>query len=163
MTMAIIQKRADELQPGDILLAGATCDRRIVLTGARSTVHPDMWAVRWYDTQLGAIETPVFRPEVLVPVEVPDQLVSAVDLANLVGAARMLIDLHDSGEAGNLLNIQQHESLTAIVERFRPPEPPTLAEALAQLQAVHDAKHPGDELVRVYQLLERARRAGVLK
>jgi hypothetical protein len=42
------------------------------------------------------------------------------------------------------------------------PEPPTLAEVLSQLQAVHDAKHPGDELIRVQLLLERARRAGLL-
>lgn len=50
-----------------------------------------------------------------------------------------------------------------LLDKIDPPQPPTLDETLAQLLAVQHAQRPSDEMHRVAELLDRARRSGVLK
>lgn len=104
-----------------------------------------------------------FRPSDAIELARANTAVSNDDLALLVDAARQLVDLHESGDASSNLLGEQYEPMRALVDRLRPPEPPTLDEALqalsdlrGQVESVSDYSRQADEL------LERAKRAGVL-
>jgi hypothetical protein len=162
--MAIIKKRADELKPGDVLTLPSGGPRWTVIA---VELGPQMGALaRVATVRLGEMppQTRVdehYKTE-LLHIEVPEP-----DLTPAQQHAEELLALVRQAETwlSDVPEMAGVREWLAAARRLRAtiaPEPPTLAEALAQLQAVHDAKHPGDELVRVQLLLDRARRAGVL-
>lgn len=167
--MAIIKKRMDELTVGDIVLIPhpmnphASPSRGLVVGAAQT---PGSIAVVYVLAgKISAQDTKAFHrsPADLVDVEVPDiQSLSADDLDLLITSASECVER----EIGP-------ERLRALVDRLRPPEPPTLAEALAVLASVErlinsDFDRSTDEdgdMAKEREakaLLDRARRAGLL-
>jgi hypothetical protein len=78
----------------------------------------------------------------------------------LAEALRIMMDCNNAG--AQLYN-DHHDKFTVLLDKIKPPEPPTLAEALealAALASVQRAEGPEDAAAEA--LLDRARRAGVL-
>lgn len=177
-----MKKLTSDLQPGDILPAGDGLPRRVIqyfTAGSTPTAARGVHTV-----PLGAPLPPsctlLSPPQEFVgegyevDVDVPAGCVGGADLAMLVDAARQLIGIHDSGDAGpNLMPAMQRGILRELVDRIDPPNPPTLVEALTALakldegaRAVQAGEWDKDsmqvERSVARALLLRARRAGVL-
>lgn len=155
--MGIIQKRADELKRGDMLANG-----RIVTNmkgmGAFVVVHC-----------IGERETSIYCDEYdksrQIDVESPDLTPAQQHAEELV---KRLWAIVDDSDQGNFIDLN---GARALLDKIKPPEPPTLTEALAELDSLRSHaktcgafKECGVVMERsVDSLLDRARRAGVLK
>lgn len=161
--MATIQKRADELKPGDVL---PVKDGSVVLVGVRY-VSADcvelMGCVMSGDRM--NVETRNQREftNTRIAVEVPDltpaqqHAEELLELAKNVSAAAAGIN----PPTGSFAHIA-----TALVSKIEPPEPPTLEEALTLLSGVTECRldgHLGTKHNAALDLLYRARKAGVFK
>lgn len=157
-----IQKRADELKPGDVMIYGD--DRCSVLQIVRDPVGakvklcalPEVGEVAelapaWIRLNSAPIEVeaPALTPAQQHAEELAELLRTAVTVARQ-GASRVRQWVIDAEE---------------LLKTFEPPEPPTLEEALDALNAV--AGMPGafacKEMEMADAVLDRARRAGLLK
>lgn len=155
--MAIIQKRADELNPGDHVLS---------LNGGQEWVILRHYLAQAQDVKItvgvigaGSAEH-YWVPsgqyfEMVQPNLTPAQQ-HAEELVELLAECSPILG-HDAISA----------RINAMLDKITPPEPPTLAEAL-ELIAFGAAKasgdyKPGDFTRRAEVILDRARRSGVLK
>lgn len=166
--MAIFQKRACDLRVGDVLVARSVYSQRVVyhVHKAGDSVCPHT-----YPTGAASFQPPmapeIYDGSMLVDVEVPDLIIERVELDVLLDAARDYVRLAESGDAGHIMDDTRRNMLETIIDSLRPPEPPTLAEALAALAEIRDMKNGVQSIGvergrRVDALLERARRTGVL-
>lgn len=164
----IIQKRADELKPGDIL-AKKGLHRAVVI--ATSQLNPQCVSiimVRLGST--GYINSPALPATNEAPfdVEVPDPKVSDDDLADLIKAARAWLN-------GSVPTISDRDLIARLVDKLSPPNPPTLDEVLLALTDAAqwvgvDPERYSDGIVeagkvgnRVDSIIQRARHAGMIK
>lgn len=168
--MAIIQKRADQLQPGDILRTKGR-NGRVVLSVTDGPI-----GIGTFTADLGAPShhypaPPIgYARDTLLDVVVPDARVTDDELDVLIVAATRLVRLHESGDAGRILDDAEYGYLGLIVDRLRPPPPPTMGEVLAALakmtQYAFDDQMFGSDTAKekaaARDLLDRARRAGLL-
>jgi hypothetical protein len=170
--MAIIQKRAEDLKPGDVLRTKGMNDR-VVLAVTDSTNY-----IGTHTADLGAPSHQYPVPpmpnmrDTLFDVVVPDARVTDEELDALLAAGRVLVGMIDSGGIWDeALSDADHASVTATLQRLRPSEPPTLAEALDALLTSADYigvdVSPEDidgnaAAARARDVLNRARRAGLL-
>jgi hypothetical protein len=99
----------------------------------------------------------LFQDDVQYGVEDRSGHVTDNDMAILLNAARMLVDLDDASEDGHVLDIDRRRKLLDTIDRLAPPSAPTYEELLAALDAAVDMPKSSRDV------LERARRAGVLK
>jgi len=156
--MGIIQKRADELKPGDVL---PVKDGSVVLVGVRylSADCVELMGCAMTDDKMD-VKTRSQREFIntRVAVESPDLTPAQQHAEEL---ARALMDCLEALPRG----IPEATRAAALLDKVLPPEPPTLAEALAELEAIcnsHDDESEYAAMQRAGQLLDRARRAGVL-
>lgn len=159
-------KRADQLVPGDVIVVREpgtpgtdiqpTCYNLVMLCRLGPDLGND--GIRFGDTRPDARQHSTIRylrPGDEVELARANQEVSNVELDHLLTGACMLID---SGAPVSGI-------LQDVVGRLRPPAPPTLEEALALLaeaRANQSVAGFADLFGRTDELLERARRAGVL-
>lgn len=154
--MAIIQKRADELKRGDML-----ADGRIVTNmkgmGAFVVVHC-----------IGERETSIYCDEYdksrQIDVESPDLTPAQQHAEEL---AKRLWAIVDDSDQGNFIDLN---GARALLDKIKPPEPPTLAEALDVVLALtRAAREQGTVEAGMHEpisngatLLDRARRAKLI-
>jgi hypothetical protein len=86
------------------------------------------------------------------------------DLAILLNAARLLVDLDDASEAGHVLDIDRRRALLNVMDRLAPPNPPTYEELLGALRDVlEETDTTSDQTRKAGEIIKRAVRAGVFK
>ena len=173
--MGTIQKRADELRPGDVIVIKApggtvapAVDQRLAVLytfssaaiqgGDLITVHAvDLGGAQYMPGIL--IQAPrAFSADQLLYVESPDLTPAQQHAEELAEALRVMMDCHDSGAE---LYHDYHAKYTTLLDKIKPPEPPTLAEALELVRKVHDTTPCGHK-PELAAMLDRARRAGML-
>lgn len=152
--MGIIQKRADELKRGDVVLASNI----YVIIGKREPAG-DHVAYKAYNADDDSDDTFVCYPYIAVSVESPDLTPAQQHAEELVEALENL--------AVGKTTIAQMAAARVLLDKIKPPEPPTLVEALEaiiSLQPLLIKTEPDDSRLKPVQaLLDRARRAGILK
>lgn len=160
--MGTIQKRADELKPGDVFTWGGVRvvalrvearDNEIVICTARL---PDPAYAGGAPSQVSYPRTCVMQVETNAPDLTPAQQ-HADELAEALLEVRTEVPV---------LGMLRRQRIDALLDKIKPPEPPTLEEALYALQLVTEQSNipglSGQEQVAA-DVLDRARRAGLLK
>jgi hypothetical protein len=151
--MSVIQKRADELKPGDVV---------VNFRGSASLVCP---AICIRGLEMGITKffagTGDHAAIFLGYATVVD--VDALDLTPAQQHAEEMLDLlcdvyARAVDPQNLIP----QRIKALVDKIKPPEPPTLEEALASLGALTPHANGDPEVDVAIALLDRARRAGML-
>lgn len=170
--MSTIQKRADELKPGDvfefderrIVLAAMAHDGCIAVIHAQIGIYPKSHGE--YDSM---VEEGRWNPSAQFAVESPDLTPAQQHAEELADTLRKLVDSLDNGVMYHAHAAQPMKDAHALLDKIKPPEPPTLEEALKALETLHASTHPGSEPhwsydteASVRALLDRARRAGKL-
>lgn len=162
---ATITKRADELKPGDVIQRAAGEVWRVLELDCASLcmevtvwrmIPGEMGRMFHYDAdnaQEFTVESPTLSPAQQHAEELRDTL-------------RNLVDALDNGVRYHAPAVQLMKNAEALLAKIDPPAPPTLEEALKMLDEMAEAHESGDaahcrKLSR--DLLDRARRAGVLK
>lgn len=167
----LIQKRADELKPGDIF-AGcqAPTPRRHVVLRVEGATAGGAWRV-W----LGAFDTPchdaaydsaTLSRDLVLMVEAPDELTPAQEKSDLlVNAIVQILDIVEHPQPGDDGRRAKAwaKPARALIDWVtpKPPKPPTLEEALALLEVA--ARSDGGGVPGLDDFLDRARAAGVMK
>lgn len=163
--MQTITKRADEIKPGDVLVMAEQPTLGTPIPRARHVVlHADSLGRDIVALTCAILGDPDARP--LVQKYVYDRQidVEAPDLTLAQVHAERLLDLLDKWTSEGT-TVEALREARDLVAELRPPVPPTLAETLAMLERFGQKKYgvkPGDAAA-VDALLDRARRAGVLK
>lgn len=148
--LVVIQKRADELKPGDVL---TNPSRDVVLF---AICEGSTLRIGTYDTEEQKTSTRYLHNNDMVDVEAPELTHAQQHAEELYAVAERMVR---TGNWGCL-------ELSQVVAKIKPPEPPTLAEALEALDALHKkAGRTGDamkEFDSAWHVLERARCAKLI-
>lgn len=158
--MAIIQKRADELKPGDVVTMGKN-GKCSFLYASREAIADEVrmqfgahngWGLVTHMLNCG--EDTVFH------VESPDLTPAQQHAEELAEALQVMMNCHAYGAE---LYDDYRAKYIALLDKIKPP---TLAEALGMLEKIRFAAHlPAasiDIINGVDAMLDRARRAGVM-
>jgi hypothetical protein len=155
--MAIIQKRADELKPGDVL----TGDLKAVVISSLSNGYIWHGAPNGYGTVDISTLSPAHAD--LFEVEARDLTPAQQHAEELHKYAEMFFRQYCNGERADA---GDDGKLAYLLDAIAPPAPPTLEEALEALRQVVAVRQTmGDHEAseeRAKDLLDRARRAGVM-
>lgn len=160
--METIKKRADELQPGDIITSPDGALRRAVVA---VELGPQMGAL----ARIATVRLEEMPPQMRVDENYKTELLPVeVREAALTPAQQHAEELVEFVRAVMGLSVGDTErNARALLDKIDPPAPPTLAEALALLAEIEQdqwtgagSRHKLMQQARAY--LERARRAGLL-
>lgn len=156
--MGIVQKRADELKRGDVL-----ADGRVVVSKVERSQENNISAFMHGEGESRTFE--YFMPgERIVDVESPDLTPAQQHAEELAEAGKLIANqLVKSFYPAEM--IVAIETMRALLDKIKPPEPPTLEEALASLAVAsgHLLNIPSAGYKKMVDVLERGRRSGVLK
>lgn len=162
--MATIKKRADELQPGDVLPANPLAARRVVLMTVLTTGN--LIAIHTHGLGHATGQYPVAPQPVAVPTHTPIdvEVRDAPPLTLAQQHAQELLEIVRETVSGDCTP-ETLERGRVLLDKIDPPKPVTLAELLAALEGqtlpvtmFPERAAANRELV--YSLLARARRAG---
>lgn len=161
MKMGTVQKRADELKPGDVVVNFA---------GSASLVCPaicirglEMGVTKFFAGS-GDHAAIFLGYATVVEVEAPDLTPAQQHAEELAGLVLVAHDTFVNWSSMNASAFQKarmefEAAAKPIMDAIKPPEPPTLEEALSALDSIDPDHMPSSSL----KVLDRARRAGVLK
>lgn len=154
--MAIIQKRADELKPGDVLIAHHGRHSVLALTEDAGIVEVTTCELRKYGDEACLRERTTRECDVTVYVEAPDLTPAQQHAEDLADALDWL--LNDERSSDQALYNEQVPKFRALLDKIKPPEPPTLRDLAYALDSIDPDHMPPSALA----ALDRARRAGVI-
>lgn len=160
--MGIIQKRADELKPGDVVVTERERQKAVVLRAPVPAAHTYEGRKR-LDVLAFALDSEVtghtsFFADGMADVESLDLTQAQLHAEELAKYARGYFSAVDAGYLP-AFSKDEYSEFRALLDAIKPPEPPTLAEALnALLRAKADGRATPD----IDDILDRARRAKVL-
>lgn len=167
--MRVIQKRADELRPGDdvaLLMGGPMSapnlkERLVMLRFNGADLGNDGIAFGRLAHAGRAPLTDIryFRPDDSVNVEAPDELTPAQQHADEL---REMLWRAANFMRGRASFTEIEAEARALLERIEPPAPPTLEEALAALTNLLQPAIGPAQLEHARDILSRARKAGVI-
>lgn len=158
--MKIIQKRADQLQAGDILVMTSTRRLVVLWTKMEKGLGPRVATIHLGEVGVQPVDL-IQDSEDMFNVEAHDGPdVSAEEFDALLATARVVVGLIDSGEVlADALPYNEYSRAKVVLARMRPPEPPT-AQELAQALSVAIQSAGFDK--KAGEVLERARKAGLI-
>lgn len=145
-----MKKLGSQLTTGDVVV---TSDR-IVLIRPEGFGPSDTAWICVDIARASRTETRYFKPDVEYEVAERPGTLHGNELAHLLGAARQLLDMPD-----RVISEVQRATLAGILDRLLPPNPPTLMETLQAFAAMVERGQASPDDV---QLVDRARRAGLL-
>jgi hypothetical protein len=171
MKMGIIQKRADELKPGDVLptQSGICSFPYMVIRG--SSRKGSEWVYHYVcavDKDAPYVFEAKFAADIVCNVESPDLTLAQQHAEELLALVRKMAGVFKYSHTMSDADVAAHgkayvEMAHEVLAKIDPPEPPTLAEALESLDALtSETSHMPKARDYALGLLDRARRAGVL-
>lgn len=160
-----IQKRADELKPGDVIEVADKGACSVLYFARREHALDDEFQISFGRHATGSVFTAQVNPAcIFYTVRSLDLTPAQQHAEELRDTLRNLVDALDNGVMYHAHASQPMKDAEALLAKIDPPVPPTLEETLAALDlAVSDAnvKHP--DIAPGLAILDRARRSGLLK
>jgi hypothetical protein len=164
-----ITKPARELVPGDVLPAApGRYPRRVVYHVHRAGVSVALHTMPTAPAVPASPPPEMYAADVAVAVEAPALTPAQEHAEELFALAVRLADMRDTPERLDFRALAV-DVAAPLVDKIRPPNPPTLQEALEALENLRpmldiQAEKPGDRRAGpALAVLERARAAGVFK